>query len=561
MTIMPAPQTPAPSIRRDKLLHGWREPVATRPAATILLLRDGSDGLEVLMTRRSATASFAPGAYVFPGGALDAADGGPEAATVMRARDDQDADERRFAAAALREAFEELGVLLAWRSGTGEPCMPSAATTLDRSPDADFYGQLERHGLELSVDRTGWLSHWITDRDLPRRFDVRFFVAPMPEGQQADADGAEQFEPVWVNPSAALARHERGEFSMIFPTIRTLRQLQRFVDVAAVLEACRTQASVFTSCPRGGRLGGKDVRFTEDEMPFGELELVAPDGQLVHDLDWQCERPVPLRANVLRITAPNPGMMTGPGTNTYLVGAPGAWICIDPGPPLPDHVARIAAVVGEGLQSIVCTHSHPDHSPAAPMLRDALGSTVPILGLRSGPNARAHSSFVPDRELVDGERLRVGDSTLRVVHTPGHAANHLCLLLEEDRLLFSGDHVLNGSTTVVDPPDGHMGAYLASLRALASLPVDFILPAHGYVLAPAIAAMRKLIAHRLAREAKVAAALAATGGGTLDELVPKAYDDVGVALHPVAKRSLLAHLEKLHDDGRAQHDGERWSAR
>lgn len=548
----------ATQFRRDKLLHGWREPVEPRPAATILLLRDTDTGLQVLMTRRSASASFAPGAYVFPGGALDEADRSDAAVAAARSRPDQDDAHRHFAAAALREAFEELGVLLAYRRGTDEPIDPALVATLDRSHDGDLYAQLQRSALELAIDRTGWLSHWITDRDQPKRFDVRFFVAPMPAGQEAIADGTEQLEPVWVNPTDALQRHERGEFRMIFPTIRTLRQLQRFPTVERVLEACRTQAAVFTSCPRGGKVAGRDTRFTEDEMAYGELEMVTPDGQVVHALDWRTEEVVPLRRNVHRLTAPNPGMMTGPGTNTYLVGEDGAWIVIDPGPAVPVHIARIAERVGDGLQAIVCTHSHPDHSPGAPLLRDAIGRAVPILGLPSGPHARANSTFVPDRALADGERLRIGDSTLRVVHTPGHAANHLCLVLEEDRLLFSGDHVLNGSTTVVDPPDGNMVAYLASLSRLAAEPVDFILPAHGHVLGPAVGAMRKLIAHRLAREAKVAAVLARSGGGTLDELVPSAYDDVKPTLYPVAKRSLLAHLEKLVEDGRALRDGERW---
>ena len=547
--------------RRDKLLHGWKEPVQTRPAATLLLLRDSDEGLQVLMTRRSATASFAPGVYVFPGGTLDATDVSPAALAVARGRPDQDETYRHHAAAALREAFEELGVLLAWRRGTNEPCPPHFATTLDRSHDGRLHAQLAEAGLELAIDRTGWLSHWITDRDLPKRFDVRFFVAPMPLDQEPIADGAEQFEPVWMNPAHGLARHEEGSFRMIFPTIRTLRRLQRFGRVEDVLDACATQARVVASCPRGGLVKGRDTRFTEDEMQFGELEMVTPDGTVVHSLDWQHERPVQLRRNLMRLTAPNSGMMTGPGTNTYIVGEPGDYLVIDPGPDLPAHIARIAAAVGDGLRTIVCTHSHPDHSPGAPLLREAVGRDVPILGLASGPGARAHSQFVPDRELADGERIVVGDSTLRVVHTPGHAANHLCLVLEEDRVLFSGDHVLNGSTTVVDPPDGNMVHYLDSLRRLAREPVDFILPAHVHVLGPAVPAMERLIAHRLTREAKVATALQRAGSGTLDELVPSAYDDVAPTLHPIAKRSLLAHLEKLVADGRADHDGERWSAR
>jgi recombination protein RecT len=544
--------------RTEKLLHGWHEPVATRPAATILLMRDAQDGPEVLMTRRSATASFAPGAYVFPGGTLDPADASPAARGVSRIRHDQDDDQLTFATAAVREAFEELGVLLAWQRGSEAHCSPELARTLDRSTEGDFYARIAAASLELAVDRAFWLSHWVTDRDLPKRFDVRFFVAQMPGDQHASADETEQFEPVWIRPSQALERHERGEFNIIFPTVRTLRQLRRYARVEQVLDACLTQSGVYFSCPRGGWLGGKVERFTEDEMPYGELELTAPDGQIVHTLDWQSERPVRLLANVQRLTAPNPGVMTGPGTNTYIVGEPGDYLVIDPGPALATHIERIAAVVGDDLHAIVCTHSHPDHSPGALLLKQAAGNAVPIYGLPSGPGARPNSSFTPDRMLHDGETLQVADSTLRAVHTPGHAANHLCLVLEEDRLLFSGDHVLNGSTTVVDPPDGNMKDYLDSLGRLAREPVDYILPAHGHVLAPALAAIERLIAHRRGREAKVAAVLERIGQGTLEELVPLAYDDVRPGLYPVAMRSLLAHLEKLESDGRATRSGTRW---
>ena len=546
-------------LRLDKLVHGWRDPVAPRPAATILLLRDAGEGLEVLMTQRSHTASFAPGVFVFPGGALDAADNAAAAHAVSRARHDQDEQHRHFAHAALREAFEELGILLAWDKGGQQLCAPHHATQLNRSTDADFYGQLAGAGLELAIDRTGWLSQWTTDPDLPKRFQVRFFVAPMPSGQEPIADGTEQFEPVWVNPASALARHDEGQFKMIFPTIRTLRQLQKFSRTEQVLDAASSVDKVYFAFPRGGLVKGKEARFVAEETQFGELEMVAPDGKLVHPLDWRHDAPVQLRKNVQRLTAPNAGMMTGPGTNTYIVGEPGAFVVIDPGPDLADHIARIAQAVGSDLQAIICTHSHPDHSPGAPLLREAVRKDVPILGLQSLPTARANSAFTPDRELAHGERIAVGDSTLRAVHTPGHAANHVCLVLEEDRLLFSGDHVLNGSTTVVDPPDGNMFDYIASLKVLAQEPVDYILPAHGYVLGSAKQAIEKLMAHRLGREAKVAAALTKTGGGTLDDIVPVAYDDVNAGLFPIAKRSLLAHLEKLVTDGKASVNEGRWA--
>jgi recombination protein RecT len=542
--------------RPSKHLHSWREPVEPRPAATILLLRDTPSGLEVLMTRRSTTASFAPGAYVFPGGALDEADGSARARELSVARPNQDEEQRAFTVAAIREAFEELGVLLAHRAD-GSMADHDDVAVLDRS-DPDFFGQLQSRGHRLAVDRVWWLCQWVTDPDLPKRFDARFFVAAMPAGQQPIADESETFEPVWVTPKTALERHERGEFEMIFPTIRTLHRLSQFADVQSVLDSCKDERPLWVSRPRGAYVAGSIERFSEHEPPYGEIVLVVPDGRLAHTLDWQHERPVALLRNVQRLTAPNPGRMTGPGTNTYVIGEPGEYAVIDPGPDDAQHVARIASIVGRDLKYIVCTHAHPDHAPGAVPLKALTGA--PILGAPSGPNFRSEWKFTPDRTLVHGERLAVGDTTLRTLHTPGHASNHLCFLLEEDRLLLSGDHINNGSTVVIDPPDGDMTDYLASLRSLLEEPIDFILPAHGHVLGFAREAIRHLIAHRLGRERKVLDAVVASPGATTDELLPRVYDDVHPVLHPVARRSLIAHLAKLAADGAVREQGERWSA-
>lgn len=544
------------TVRPEKQLHPWREPVAPRPAATILLLRDASEGPEVLMTRRSLTASFAPGAYVFPGGAVDPGDRSARARQLSRMRGNQGNEILAYATAAVREAFEELGILLVHGPGSPDQIARLAAT-LAREHHGNLLAQIAAHDLHLALDEVHWFSHWITDRDLPMRFDARFFVARMPAQQQPIPDNAEQFEPTWVRPAEGLARHERGEFNIIFPTIRTLRQLAGFGSVEEVLDHTRRQSRVWTSCPRAGWLHGRVERFSENEEPYGELELVNPDGQIDHTLDWQSERVVPLLRNVHRLTAPNPGRMTGPGTNTYLVGEPGHWIVIDPGPDEPAHIERIAAFVQDGLRTIVCTHGHPDHAPGARPLQQRTGA--PIAGRPSGPAFNPAWSFVPDTMLEDGARLQAGDSTLRVLHTPGHAAHHICLLLEEDGLLFSGDHILGGSTTVIDPPDGDMRAYVASLQRLAAEPLEYILPAHGHVIARGKTEIARLIAHRLAREARVVDALERLGGGNLDELVPLAYEDVDPILYPVAKRSLTAHLLKLRDEGRAAIDeNDRW---
>ena len=542
-------------VRPSQLLHPQREPAPTRPAATVLLMRDTPQGPEVLMTRRSPTASFAPGAYVFPGGGIDAADA--QAHDIAARRPTQEAVRLTQAIAAIRESFEELGVLLA-RHADGRFATHQDVLALDRH--APFAAQCRERGLVLAADQVFVLAHWITDRDLPRRFDVPFLVARMPHGQQPVADEAEQFEPVWVRPADALQRHEAGSFFMIFPTIRTLQRLQRFASVDEVLRACATEQPLWTSCPRAGFLRGQEARYMEDEMPYGELALVCPDGQILHELAWQHEQPVPLLRNVMRLTAGNGGMMTGPGTNSYLVGdAATGYIAIDPGPDDAQHVQRLWQATGGQLRMIVCTHSHPDHSPGARLLQALCADRPPILGLASRATARAGSSFTPDRELADGEVLTLAadgvQHRLQVVHTPGHAANHLCLVLLEDGLLFSGDHILNGSTTVVDPPDGDMTDYLASLDRLSAAceahRIDFILPAHGHVLGFAREAIARLKAHRLQREAKVLAAMQARPGGSLEDWVPLAYDDVPARMWPLAQRSLLAHVQRIQTLGLA----------
>ena len=548
--------------RTSQQLHPYREPVATRLAATVLLLRDApgnAEGIEVLMTRRSDKASFAPGAYVFPGGGIDALDA--QSHTAADRRPTQSDLHLTQAIAAIRESFEELGVLLARHAdGPRKGLMADAQDIAAIDRHQPFVAQCTARGLRLAADSVFMLAHWITDRDLPRRFDVPFLVARMPEGQEPVADEAEQFEPVWVRPADALARHEAGQFFMIFPTIRTLQRLATFATTQAVFDALAHELPLWTSCPRAGTLAGKEARYMESDMPYGELALVCPDGQIVHPLDWQTERPVPLLRNVQRLTAPNPGVMTGPGTNSYLVGdAATGYAAIDPGPADAAHVQRLFDAAGGDIRHILCTHSHADHSPGAALLQALAvqaGRPRPAIGgLPSAPTARPASRFTPDYALTDGQRIVLQDAqggtthTLQAVFTPGHAANHVCFVLEEDALLFSGDHILNGSTTIIDPPDGNMRDYIDSLDRLDALcaahDARFILPAHGYVLGFARQAIAKLKAHRLAREAKVLAAMQKQPDGSVQDWVRLAYDDAPPQLWPIAERSLLAHVERI----------------
>jgi glyoxylase-like metal-dependent hydrolase (beta-lactamase superfamily II) len=264
---------------------------------------------------------------------------------------------------------------------------------------------------------------------------------------------------------------------------------------------------------------------------------------------------VVIAPGVVRITAPNPGVMTGPGTNSYIIGER-ELVLIDPGPQIDAHVQALQSAVGERLKWILCTHTQLDHSPAAHALKKATGAR--ILGRIATQDGRQDADFAPDRIFNDGETVSADGVTLRAVHTPGHASNHLCYLLEERRMLFTGDHIMQGSTVVISPPDGDMQAYLASLDKLLALDLDRLAPGHGQVIETPHDEVRRLVSHRLKREEKVFNALLRKNPAMLDELVPLAYDDVAERLYPVARRSLHAHLIKLAREGRIKETSAGW---
>jgi len=253
--------------------------------------------------------------------------------------------------------------------------------------------------------------------------------------------------------------------------------------------------------------------------------------------------------------------MTGPGTNTYLVGggAENEWAVIDPGPRSSTHVDAILAAAPGRIRWILATHTHLDHSPATAELQARTGARVH--GRVAAHREWQDETFVPDVALEGGERIALpGDTTLRVLHTPGHASNHLCYLLEEERTLFTGDHLMQLSTVGINPPDGDMAAYLASLRELlAEEHIEWLAPGHGFLMAEPRRVIEGVIAHRLKREAKVIEALKTQSSATADALLPVVYDDVPPRLHPMALRSLNAHLDKLRREGAAREREGRWA--
>ncbi len=264
---------------------------------------------------------------------------------------------------------------------------------------------------------------------------------------------------------------------------------------------------------------------------------------------------VRIAAAVHRLVAPNASLMTGPGTNSYVLGDPGVAV-LDPGPDEPAHLERLAAAA-PGLRLVFVTHTHPDHSRGARALAAATGASV--VGLPPPADGRQDDTCVPTIHPADGEIFVLSPAIrLRAIHTPGHASNHVCYLLEEESLLFSGDQVLDGVTPVILPPDGDMRAYIDSLQRLKTCSLHAIAPGHGHVLTDPVSVIDGVIAHRARREAKVLAALNEAGRARLDELLPKVYDDVRRELLPIARLQLEAHLIKLVRDGRAALDGDCW---
>jgi glyoxylase-like metal-dependent hydrolase (beta-lactamase superfamily II)/8-oxo-dGTP pyrophosphatase MutT (NUDIX family) len=517
-----------------------------RPAATLILLRCGPTGLETLLLQRTQAAVFLGGAYVFPGGSLDAADASARRVLGLseaqaNARLGLSSGGLAYYVAAVRECFEEAGVLLAC-DALGNAIAPARAEKLMPYRTSPFLELLEREDLYIPAGALAYYGHWITQPGRSRRFDARFFVSLAPEGQEGAHDATETVHHVWTGPRQALERAERGEIELVHATVQTLTDFARFPEPRAAYEYAMNLEYIPTNraCRAQGREGARVFR--HGDAPYFEIHWSDPEetGQTSYDLVPGV--PKRLDRNVARLIAPNPGMMTGPGTNTYLVGEQELAV-IDPGPAIDSHIEKILAA--GTIRWILCTHTHMDHSPAAAALKKATGAK--IYG-RPAP-AGQDPSFSADEVLSNDQRISVAGVSFRAIHTPGHASNHLCYLLEGTRMLFTGDHVMQGSTVIINPPDGDMRAYLASLERLLHEDVAIFAPGHGYLIGEPHRELRRLVQHRLKREGKVRDAIGRIGAPTVEEMLPLVYDDVPPRVHGAAARSLTAHLQKLLADG------------
>jgi glyoxylase-like metal-dependent hydrolase (beta-lactamase superfamily II) len=270
---------------------------------------------------------------------------------------------------------------------------------------------------------------------------------------------------------------------------------------------------------------------------------------------------------VRRLLAHNPSAFTYTGTGTFVVGAGGEGsivAVIDPGPADPDHIAALVdALRDETVSHIVITHTHMDHSPAAPALAVATGAKIvgcaPLALSDDGPRADAgfDADYAPDAVMVDGDSISGPGWTLTAVATPGHTSNHLCFALAEEKALFTGDHVMGWSTTVVAPPDGDMAAYMASLKKLLDRDDAIYHPTHGEPVTDTKRFVRGLITHRKQRETQILKRLA-KGPEAIPAMVAVMYASIDPRLHPAAGRSVLAHLIDLRARGLVADAGAQW---
>jgi ribonuclease/clavin/mitogillin len=448
------------------------------------------------------------GASVFPGGAVAEADRDPawerhSSIDGERARtalgDPDDSAPLSWYVCALREAFEEVG-------------FPIFTETVDRSIADDarlFFNLCEERGLSLPTETLVPAGRWVTPLGSPVRFDTRFFLAVAPESFEPDPDPNEVESADWITASDALTAIASGTRLMAPPTVEMLQRLDRYGSCAEAIEG-----------------------FTRTELRGAGNVLSIRVSPLVYV-----------------VLAPNAGVMTGPGTNTYVVGS-GPYLVIDPAVDDEEYLEAIGRETQWDVEQILITHRHSDHVGGAAEV--ARRTDAPVRAF--GDALAGDSEVVP---LASGETIEVPGVSLRAIHTPGHASDHLCFYMDGAASLFAGDVILGEGTAVVAPPDGHMGDYMETLHRLQDLHIDRIYPGHWKPLDGGRAIIDHYIAHRLEREAKIEAAVG-DDLSTLDEIVERAYSDTPPHLHPVARYSALAHLESLERSGRVIRSDDRW---
>jgi glyoxylase-like metal-dependent hydrolase (beta-lactamase superfamily II)/8-oxo-dGTP pyrophosphatase MutT (NUDIX family) len=491
-------------------------PVTPKDAAAVVLLRADSDPRDpsVFWARRSERMAFMPGFYAFPGGQREESDADVEV---------EGAAERETAqmiACAARELFEELGVLAA--RGADSLTKGQLASVLDDLTSARMtFAQLLRHyGLRLDARDFRFAGRWVTPPFSPRRFDTLFFVLRCPRKQQPRVLTGEFDRGEWASAREAYARWRRSELMAAPPVVHALRTL-----AGGLTEDLFDR---FLSVPQAHRRPLRAIEFLPGFVCF------------------------PLR------TPTKPPATT---TNCYLVGTRD-FLVFDPGSPYEDEQAALAefvhSLIGEGRapREIVLTHHHPDHVGGVERLREQLGGRVTVAAHRLTAEALGASVRV-DRFIEDGELIELGGEpriALRAMHTPGHTRGHLSFYEERTAALLTGDNIVGVGSVLIDPPEGSVRQYLATLERYRRLPrLVALFGGHGPAVGSPAAKVEEYIEHRLKRERDILAAVRA-GASTPAEVVARAYADVPARMRALAERAVLAHLEKLEEDGLVARD-------
>ncbi len=500
-----------------------RSATAPKDAAAIILLRHNTDRLnpEVFLIKRSEKLAFLGGFYAFPGGQLDSDD------AEVHVEGCSDRDSAAAISCAARELFEELGVLAARCSET--LTKGQRASLLDdlESGRMTWPGLLHHYGLHLDANDFTFVGRWVTPPFSARRFDTWFFLFNCPAKQEPRVIQGELESGDWTNAREAYERWERSEILAVPPTLHALKTLSEGITADMVDQ--------FLSTPHAH---GEPVRRIE------------------------------FRPNYICFPVRTPTKPPATHTNCYLIYNSHEILIIDPGSPYEDEQQALAACVddrlreGRTIREIVLTHMHPDHIGGVNSLRAHLGTEVKVAAHRLTAEPLSGAISV-DRLIEDADVIALRGSpeiVLRAMHTPGHARGHLCFYEERTGTLISGDNIVGLGSVLIDPPEGNMRDYLESLRRMRSLPnLTVIFGGHGPAIANPYSKLDEYISHRLEREKKILQAVT-DGAQTPKEIVARVYTDVVPAAHAMAERAVLAHLEKLTEDGMVSHDGSAWRA-